>query len=148
MDNLTQCTFDNTPTFSLEGLSGLCKVLKVYDGDTLWIAFAYKNLGIYKIKCRMYGYDSPEMRSTSENEKRAARDAKKFLEEITDPTDQTTSLSFEFQGYDKYGRVLIRMFRELADNKRECINDIMIQKGYGQVYFGGKKPVYLDDIEM
>ena len=46
LDNLT---FDKTPTFTLEGKKTKVKILKIYDGDTLWLAVNLKG-NFYKFK--------------------------------------------------------------------------------------------------
>ena len=37
--------------------------------------------------------------------------------------------------YDKYGRILVKMY----DHNNNCINDIMIKEGFGKEYDGGHK---------
>ena len=36
------CTFENTPIWSLKDKEIFVKVLKVYDGDTVWVALKNK----------------------------------------------------------------------------------------------------------
>ena len=58
---LKNATIDNTTLWSLKNQTHYVKVLKVYDGDTIWIAIRI-NFKIYKLKVRMYGIDTPEMK--------------------------------------------------------------------------------------
>ena len=57
--------------FTLKGIKTYCKVLSIYDGDTITIGC--KVWGKYfKLKIRMFGYDSPEMKPpkrSTENKK-------------------------------------------------------------------------------
>jgi endonuclease YncB( thermonuclease family) len=45
-----------------------------------------------------------------------------------------TLLEGEFFKNDKYGRPLVKLYRD-----QNCINDQMIQSGHGKPYDGGKK---------
>lgn len=132
---LKQTTYETTPTFSLNGKKCKGKILKIYDGDTLWIALPVLDQ-IYKYKARMYGYDSPEMKplvtlSNRDDIIANAEKAKKRLEELTLCLDL---IDVELLDFDKYGRILIKIY-----NNGVCINDQMVQEGFGKPYFGGHK---------
>ena len=49
----------------------LCKVIKVYDGDTITIAakLPYKQSSLYRFQVRLLGIDSPEMKGHTEEER-------------------------------------------------------------------------------
>lgn len=132
MISFQDCTYENTPTFGLlTGYRAPCKSLRIYDGDTLWIAFERESK-VYKIKIRMAGYDSAELHSLTEKD--LAQRATETLKFLIDRAGE--GLSVEFLDPDKYGRALAR----LHDNNI-CINDEMIALGMGVVYDGGKKPL-------
>ena len=58
-----------TPTFSLKDSFKICKIVDVYDGDT--VRGVFENNGVYnKWTIRMFGYDSPEMRPLKKLENR------------------------------------------------------------------------------
>ena len=59
-NELLKCD-NNTEMFSLEGQYKLCKVVDVYDGDTIKVVFDL-NGSLYRWTIRMIGYDSPEMK--------------------------------------------------------------------------------------
>ena len=59
----------STPVFTLEGDMKLCKVVDIYDGDTIKVVFMDNNR-INKWNIRMEGYDSPEMRPSRKLENR------------------------------------------------------------------------------
>lgn len=124
---LSLATFADTPTYSLNGLKTKCKVLKVYDGDTLWIAIIIEKK-LRKFKVRMFGYDSAEMHS-EQNDK--AIEAKQHLESLI---QGEKLLNAEFFDYDKYGRPLVKLFV-----KGCCINDQMVKDGHGKPYYGQTK---------
>ena len=94
----------------------------------------------------MFGYDSPELhplKSTPNREKEvaAAVRAKEFLESLI----LNKIVTAEFYKYDKYGRPLCNIFIPDPDSSKIvcknllCVNTLMIRKGYGQEYMGGKK---------
>jgi|688.fasta_scaffold143430_1 micrococcal nuclease len=126
---LKRATFADTPTYSLKGLRTQCKPLKVYDGDTLWIAFIIDNK-LRKTKIRMLGYDSAEIHSVQPDILKKATDAKVHLETLLG----NDLVDVEFLGNDKYGRPLAKIYVN-----KVCINDQMIKNGYGKPYDGGKK---------
>lgn len=149
-DSLKNCTFDNINELSLEGKQKKCKVVRVYDGDTLWLATKIYG-SYYKLKVRMMGYDSPELKPKlnivgREQEINAAQLAKSKLESLI--LDEIVSVKF-FKN-DKYGRPLCNIYLyktkycifKYIDNK--SINSIMIEEGHGYKYSGGTKQKYKD----
>ncbi len=50
--NISYMTSDNTPWLSLEKETLLCKVIDVYDGDTITVKLPF-NSKFYKKKCRL-----------------------------------------------------------------------------------------------
>lgn len=128
-NQLSLSTFADTPTYTLSGLKTKCKPLKIYDGDTLWIAIIIEKK-IRKFKVRMLGYDSAEMHSDPDQSAKAVQ-AKEHLEQLL---GKDTLIEVEFFDYDKYGRPLVKLFV-----KDCCINDQMVKDGHGKPYFGGTK---------
>lgn len=123
-----------------EGLYDI-KVVDIYDGDTLTVGLLYNDAPI-KLKVRMEGYDSPEMKPSMSIENRdlnikCAHLAKDKLNELT--KDKILQIKFN-ETIDKYGRQLGKLY----DNEI-CINDIMINEGYGKSYSGNKKSPYTFD---
>jgi endonuclease YncB( thermonuclease family) len=135
--------------FSLDGIHVPVRIIRIYDGDTLWVAFrVWWSVGQkpprgqqwYHVCVRTLGYDSPEIRqprSLSEDVRRerkqkayAARDA---LSEFTKGEIYAT-----FGKWDKYGRALATLYR-MGPDGLEDINEQMVQQGYGVPYFGGTK---------
>lgn len=108
-----------------------CKVIKVYDGDTITVAaFLKGDPECYKFQVRLNGIDSPEMRGLNENEKKHAIVSRDALSgEILDQI-----VTLDVKGNEKYGRVLADVIHNGTN-----MNDWMIQKGYAVKYDGGKK---------
>jgi len=149
VDPLKHATFDNTPTYTLKGLRTRCKVVDVYDGDTLWIVILVHG-SLYKYKIRMVGYDSPELKPSlsygnREAEIQAAVKAKAHLVQLLDGKE----VEVEFHEYDKYGRPLAKLYTSTSGwrcfglKDVACVNDQMIQDGHGKKYDGGKKETFL-----
>lgn len=104
--------------------------ISVYDGDTIHIA-GYVDGKFYRFMCRMYGYDSPELRSKNEEEKKSALIAKHALEQRV--LDKVVNVKVHHIR-EKYGRLLVT----LSDSGGN-INEWMISNGYGYPYEGGTK---------
>ena len=126
-----------TPTFSLKDSFKMCKIVDVYDGDT--VRGVFENNGVYnKWTIRMFGYDSPEIRPSRKLKnrdeiKRKAKESRDYLKsKILGKTIFLHCLDF-----DKYGRVLGNIYSDEFGKK--SINDHMIEMNYGYPYFGGTK---------
>ena len=121
------------------------KVIKVYDGDTIWVSIILHGKPV-KFNCRMLGYDSPEIKPSLKLKNRdniiiKAKSARDYLSDLI----LNKIVDIKFSGFDKYGRALTTIFiddpdssRILCANKME-INTLMIRKGHGYSYMGGKK---------
>lgn len=125
---IQEATYDNTQPFTPLFTNGKC--VKVYDGDTIHIA-AIVNGDIYRFTIRLYGYDSPEIRSKNAKEKEAGYKAKNALSERIEGK-MVNVLIHPIK--EKFGRILAT----ISDSKGE-VNKWMIENGYGIPYFGGSK---------
>jgi endonuclease YncB( thermonuclease family) len=162
LTTLSQSTCESCPLFSLYNTRAKCKIVDIYDGDTVDVVILYNNQ-LYHFKGRLYGYDSPEMKppKTDPNRdaiKQRANNAKQRLWNLVtglEPTNFTgqhnrllTAICGEF---DKYGRILLNIFpaeMEISEtwnitNMNEwftnTINSQMINEGHGYPYYGGTK---------
>ena len=130
---LVQHTNDSLPLYRLHGAFS-CKVVDVYDGDTVTIVL-YNKGAFEKHKLRMYGYDSPEIKPRLDVVDRAAiivraRAAQAFLAaRVMDKICE-----FRSMGFDKYGR-LLGTLHDLEGN----LSEYMLAAGHGVVYTGGTK---------
>lgn len=143
--------------FDLENISGNFYVESVYDGDTITIlvpvrTHIYNMIGsdqidmssdsnksntVYfnKIRLRLFGIDTPEIKpkkdiSNREDHIKKAKDSRDFL------SNQILNkiIKVEFLQNDKYGRPLAKIYLN-----NQCLNDLMIEKGYAKKYDGGTK---------
>ena len=114
------------------------KVVDVYDGDTFTICYRRDNT-LVRRRCRSYGYDSPELRTSNAYEKEAAMRARDFLANWL-PTSRPIRL--QIHGTDKYGRLLVS-YTHNGISLAQCMIEIaqcMIENGHGVAYDGGSKP--------
>jgi len=108
-----------------------CKVIGVYDGDTITVAaYLKKDPQCYKFKVRLSGIDSPEMRGSSDNEKKHAIESRDALkEQILDKI-----VCLDISGLEKYGRILADV---IYDGKN--MNEWMLNNHYAVPYDGKTK---------
>jgi endonuclease YncB( thermonuclease family) len=145
---------NEVPEFSFNNINTYCKVVDVYDGDTFRIVFIYKKRPI-KITIRAYGCDTPELfppkaKSNREEEMKIAKMARNRLVQLC--TDCTINVNQNYSTkeikeilkenrrivyirlgkYDKYGRILGRLYQNKKDTM--CIHDILINENLGIKY--------------
>jgi endonuclease YncB( thermonuclease family) len=121
--------------FSFAGMMFQAKVVDVYDGDTIRIAFHFRGK-LTQWKARMLGYDSPEMRPRMtvhdrDQVKNAAAAARDTLKGRIDGK----IVSVGCGKFDKFGRILITV--ELP-GLHGTVNDWMVENNYGTPYIGDK----------
>mgnify|MGYP006076607521 CR=1 FL=1 len=143
---LALCTKDTTSYYQFNNKKFYCKVIDIYDGDTITIAVQL-NKKIYKYKVRMYGYDSPEMKPRLNNPDRdaiiiQAKKAKSVISELI--LNKIVVIHIQPQTWDKYGRLLGTIYSKIIPgltmkSYNLNINEYMIEKGYGYPYYGGTK---------
>ena len=128
-NNINNATYENTPTFSFNRYKKNVKVLKVYDGDTIWIAMNHFDM-IFKIKVRLDGIDTPEIRTKDMDEKNRAIIARDFLSNLIN----NKIITLECGNFDKYGRLLGTIYLGNIN-----VNKLMVVNGHAVEYDGGKK---------
>lgn len=130
--NLTNIDYNDTITF-IPNINK-CKVIKVYDGDTITIGtFLNNDKQCYRFSVRLNGIDCPEIKSKNEKEKESAilsRD--KLSEQILNKIVVLKNISTE-----KYGRLLADVVYENIN-----INQWMLDNKYAIPYDGGKKKLF------
>jgi endonuclease YncB( thermonuclease family) len=130
-------TKENTRLLSLNGQEFDAKVVYVYDGDTIHVVFRTFN-NYYRWNCRIFGVDTPELRTKDEKEKKKGymvRDKVKenFFEKI---------VKIKCYDFDKYGRLLIDVYlpKNIPDKKdTTLLSEWLIANGYAYAYGGGTK---------
>ncbi len=113
---------------SMELYTYKAKILSVYDGDT---CTADIQLGFYviahKVKLRLYGINTPEIRGGTAETKKAGLTARDWLrEQVLDK--EVTIKSF---GKGKYGRWLVELY---LDDEETSLNQQLIDKGFAHSY--------------
>ena len=107
-------------------------VCKVYDGDTVTLAWV-NEIGVkVRISCRIDGIDTPELKGSSPEEKKLAISARERLANAVGGK----FVSIVKPSHEKYGRVLC----DLATEKYLSIRDYMLEDDkICKAYDGGKK---------
>ena len=106
------------------------KITNIVDGDTV---DAVVDLGFtvsVDIRFRLYGIDTPELRSSDESIREEAKKAKQF---VIDKLFEREVLIDTYKT-DKYGRWLAEILYEDT-----TINKMLIDEGLATPYYGGTK---------
>jgi micrococcal nuclease len=121
--------WDDAVEFSFEDQVKDAKVLSVYDGDTVTLAFPLGDT-MYKWNCRLSGVDTPELRTSNKKEKEFGYQVRDLLREKI----LGKVLKVKCGEFDKYGRLLGELFVD-----GESVNQWLISNGYAFAYDGGTK---------
>jgi micrococcal nuclease len=113
------------------------EVLSVYDGDTVTLMIDQGMKHFARVKVRMIGIDTPEIRTKDLDEKKRGYAAKDYLKSRIE--GKTIIVQTLKKG--KFGRWLGVMwdYTEDADDLGESLNDEMIRMGHAKAYDGGKR---------
>ena len=152
MMQLADATYDNTPLEIYH--FNQAKVLKIYDGDTFWIA-AWHNGELTRFSVRLFGVDCPEMKGGTEVTRMKAREASAYVTDrilnkviniqVLNNTRYDAIKSTRSKGrmmHEKFGRLL-----SIVTIDGSNLADELIAKGLANRYFGGKKQV-VDDVSL
>lgn len=108
------------------------KLVRVVDGDTVDLDV---DLGFYmtaRLRFRILGVDTPELRGGTAESKRKAREAKKFVEdELTAAHDKTLDIVTEKA--DSFGRWLADIYYTKPDGVPRSLADELILNGHGVI---------------
>lgn len=134
-DLLDAATYDNTQEFGLKNVRGWCKVVKVYDGDTVHIVMIIDGTP-KRIKCRLSSIDAAEMDGETEEERKFAINGKDMMESLT----KDRLVWAMIKGIDKYGgRYVTTLYPDQKENKDTSFNQIMLNEGLAYKYDGKTK---------
>ena len=115
-----------------------CKIVRVVDGDTTDVDIDLGfSLWMKKQRIRFYGVDTPESRTSDEEERVYGLAAKHFVENLL-PKGSTQVLRTRKDSVGKYGRILGEF---LVDDT--TVNHLLVDTHNAVEYFGQSK----DDIE-
>jgi len=136
LENLKNST-KSISEFSLENNKTLCKVVDVYDGDSVKVVF-YTFGKLHKWSVRLKGINTPELRPSKKLENRdeiiqRAKESRDYLKKIFQENNNLVYILCH--DFGKYGRLLGTFFTEENKNDfKSSINYKMIQDGYAKVY--------------
>jgi endonuclease YncB( thermonuclease family) len=126
-----------TQELNFKNKTFLCKVVDVYDGDTVKVVFYFHDV-LYRWNVRLYGINTPEMRPSKLNPLRKSIKAnaiksRDFLKSLFQTTNNLVYI--ECGDFDKYGRLLGTFFyKDTISFFDESINYAMILGGYAKEY--------------
>ena len=129
----------STDFFSLNGTKCWGRVVDIYDGDTIKVVLPFDQRSFYKFNARLYGIDTPELKSDDEKIKKLGLKAKERLAQLIGWEKEGTTVAVvwvECLEWDKYGRLLINI-RENPGG--ESFGDTLIKEKLAYAYDGGKK---------
>lgn len=142
----------DVPEFSFAGRKLWARVVSVYDGDTMTVVFPVEEKP-WRFNVRLYGIDTCEMKSKDAANKDLAVRArnrvielvagvklgdqagKKEIVKVFETAEHKVWL--ECLEFDKYGRVLVKVYRTPED--AQCINDVLVHEKLAYAYFGETK---------
>jgi endonuclease YncB( thermonuclease family) len=146
-DYLYHLNIDNIQEFNLNNQVKVCRVIDVYDGDTITVIFEHFGK-INKWKVRLYGINTPELRPSRSLDNRDeiidnARKARDFLKSLIMNPNQLIYL--ECKEFDSFGRILANIYlyydysniinNNIEANKNKfMVNRIMINSSHAIEY--------------
>lgn len=112
------------------------KIVSVYDGDTFYADIdSCPDIFCKKIGVRIYGIDTPEMKTDNDDEKAKALVAKATLDSLL----RLGKVEIHEIQRDKYFRVLGKVKVITKKGRVIAVDSVMIAKGLARPYFGGTK---------
>lgn len=125
-------TAENTPWMSVEGQVCQCKVVDVYDGDTVTLIFPMYGK-LVKHRCRLAGINCAEMRTRNPLEKEVAIKAKDYIEDRT----LNKVIYMKCGDWGNFGRLLGTLYLTKDDLDRDkSLNQAIIDRGLAYEYDG------------
>jgi endonuclease YncB( thermonuclease family) len=160
--NWTEHNYSNTQSFSLQNLECYCRVVKIYDGDTITVIIHVFNC-FYKFSVRLLGIDTCEIKSNNEVNKTLAIKARKRLFELISnvDTNDTNYTNIDIDKYlsdnvclvyikcnefDKYGRILCDIYKN--EDKERTFSEILLDEKLAYSYDGKKKLSEEEQLEL
>lgn len=139
LDNLDYKSLQLPDYPTMKGKKKWCRVIDVFDGDTITILYFSDEYILRKERFRLYGIDTPELKplKTAENRQQLiqkAKEARDFLSSLI----LNKTIYIVFNQEEKYGRRMGNIY--LTNNTQEkSVNDMLIENGHAKKYYGGKK---------
>lgn len=111
-------------------------ISNIYDGDTFDATIELEKKIFIRFRCRMWGYDAPEIKTKDNEEKKKGIETKEFLISELKKTNMMSVI--RCMGFDKYGRLLLILYIPSV-YPQFSINDLIVNKDLGYLYLGGNK---------
>lgn len=123
--------------FSLENNKVLCKIVDVYDGDSVKAVF-YTFGKLHKWSVRLKGINTPELKPSRklENRNEIIQHAKESRDHLKKLFEENNNLVYILcDDFGKYGRLIGTFFiDENSSDFESSINYKMIEDGYAKIY--------------
>jgi len=110
------------------------KVIRVIDGDSLWLEVDLGFRMSYSDNFRLNGIDTPELTSKSEEKRQRAKDAREALALLVAGKE----LKITTTKPGKYGRWLVDIYVTDNDGNEIHVNEWLVKEGHA-VWYGGEK---------
>lgn len=144
---------DNTPKFSLAGISCYARVVDVYDGDTVTCIIPFGDK-YFQFACRLNGIDTSELKNKDQAQKLLAYQSRHSALQYCCPeysldvdadrkqiqdylSKNMTTVWLQCHEFDKYGRVMIDLYRE--PKQAVSLTQHLLSQELGYEYHGGTK---------
>jgi micrococcal nuclease len=117
----------------------VAEVTKIVDGDTIDVIIDLGFDILYKSRVRLFGIDTPESRTSNDEEKVRGLLSKHFLEEHLNSSKKIVIKTHKGEETGKFGRILGEIFIDGIN-----INQKMCDEGYAVAYYGQNKKLVED----
>ena len=119
-------------------------VNRIVDGDTVDVTIDLGFSILYKTRVRLYGINTPEVRTKDLEEKKRGQAASQRLSDIIDEAEFSGyELILESTEKDKYGRYLGIIYIRKQEQQGVFfdidVNQQLIKEGHAVPYYGGKR---------
>lgn len=113
------------------------KVLSVYDGDTVTLMIDQGMKHFTRVKVRLVGINTPEIKTSDPEEKKLGIAARDYLRSRIEGKE----IIIHTEKKGKFGRWLGTIWDLIEDSESlgESLNEEMIRMGHAKFYDGGKR---------
>ena len=115
-----------------------CRIVDVYDGDTITVIFMINKKTPFKTKIRLLGIDAPELKGGSNLEHEAGTAVRDYLINFI---SQQRIWWLKSKSWDKYGgRMLAHI--HVGNESEETLSSILLKEELVKEYYGAKKSAW------
>lgn len=136
-DKLRKISENNVPRVPEVGKIIPAKVTDVYDGDTITVIYLINKKTPFRIRIRIEGLDTPEIRGSSPVEKQAAEAIKYHVQDML----LNKIVPIKVSKWDKYGgRVIGTVYlSNHTEENPKTLTTYLLDNGYAKEYSGKAK---------